>query len=122
MILSWASDSCEEPRRLAGTCSMYSNSAMPQLRTAAIYHGRSDRLRRWAYHANVMNTLEAVNNTTVRSTTEFKAMRPPLWILSALADPRVSGRRQGHRVAVATRTPGYLRAAMRDRMSLRKPA
>src|SRR5262245_45129837 len=77
MILSWASDSCEEPMRLAGTCSMYSNSAMPQLRTAAMYHGRSDRLRRWAYHANVMNTLEAVRSTTVRSTTEFKAKRPP---------------------------------------------
>src|SRR5262245_43834430 len=83
MILSCASDRLVAPMRLAGTCRRYSNSAMPQLRTAAMYHGRSDRLRRWAYHANVMNTLEAVNNTTVRTKTELKWMEPPLWILSA---------------------------------------
>jgi hypothetical protein len=40
-------------------------------------------LRRCAYHAKVIKTLETVNNTTVRSTTELKAMRPPESILVA---------------------------------------
>src|SRR6185436_4782219 len=54
--------------RFAGTCNRYSNSAMPQLTSAAMYHGRSERLRRCAYHAKVMNTFEAVSNRMVRTT------------------------------------------------------
>src|SRR5437879_1053073 len=51
--------------RLAGTCSRYSKSAMPQLANAATYHGRDDKLRRWAYQANVMKTFEAMRRQTV---------------------------------------------------------
>src|SRR5947209_227389 len=51
--------------RLAGTCSRYSNSAMPQLTTAAISHGRWLRFRRCAYQANVMKTLEQIRSATV---------------------------------------------------------
>src|SRR4051794_38152044 len=51
--------------RLAGTCSRYSKSAMPQLANAATYHGRDDKLRRWAYQANVMKTFEAMRRETV---------------------------------------------------------
>src|SRR6266571_1626007 len=65
MIFSCASESIRNPMRLAGTCRRYSNSAMPQLTMAATYQGRSARLRRCAYHAMVMNTLEAMSNRTV---------------------------------------------------------
>src|SRR3954447_4561614 len=51
--------------RLAGTCSRYSKSAIPQLANAATYHGRDDKLRRWAYQANVMKTFEAMRRQTV---------------------------------------------------------
>src|SRR5262245_32312583 len=54
--------------RLAGTCSKYSKSAMPQLTSAAMYHGRPDKFRRCAYHAKVMKTLEAASPRTVSRT------------------------------------------------------
>src|SRR5678815_2153153 len=72
VITSWrifncASESERNPFRLAGTCSRYSNSAMPQLTRAAIYQGRSARLRRCAYQANVMNTFDTTRRQTVSS-------------------------------------------------------
>ena len=54
------------PIRLAGTWSMYSKNAIPQLNNAAMYHFRSFQFRKWAYHAKVMNVFEQINNTTVR--------------------------------------------------------
>src|SRR5215204_5943007 len=53
--------------RFAGTCSRYSNSAIPQLTMAATYHGRALRFRRCAYHANVMKTFEQMRRTVVRT-------------------------------------------------------
>jgi len=44
---------------VAGTCNTYSNSAMPQLASAAIYQAWCGIVRRCEYHANVMNTLLA---------------------------------------------------------------
>src|SRR6516164_3611194 len=61
--------------RLAGTCSRYSNRAIPQLASAARYHGRSSRFLRWAYHAKVMKTLEAMSSSTVGTTTGM--LTPP---------------------------------------------
>src|SRR3954470_8361164 len=40
---------------------------MPQLRSAATYHGRSARFRRCAYHAKVMKMFEAISRPTVTS-------------------------------------------------------
>src|SRR5690242_14392764 len=54
--------------RLAGTWSRYSNRAMPQLRMAATYQGRSARFCRWAYQAKVMNTFEHTRRSAVRYT------------------------------------------------------
>src|SRR5688572_4444645 len=51
--------------RFAGTCSMYSKKAMPQLTSAATYQGWPLRLRRCAYHANVMKILERTSRMTV---------------------------------------------------------
>ena len=51
--------------RLAGTCSRYSASAMPQLTSAAMYHGAVARFFRWPYQAMVMNTLEATSSRMV---------------------------------------------------------
>src|SRR3989344_4714321 len=51
--------------RLAGTWTRYSNSAIPQLANAATYNWRSFRFLKWAYHANVMNTLDNPSNSVV---------------------------------------------------------
>src|SRR3954464_11385250 len=59
--------------RLAGTCSRYSKSAIPQLANAATYHGRDDKLRRWAYQANVMKTFEAMRRQTVTTIVRIDA-------------------------------------------------
>src|SRR3954471_23598493 len=69
MILSWPmlSPACWAPMRLAGTCSRYSASAMPQLTKAATYQGAVARFFRWPYQARVMNTLEAISSSTVCS-------------------------------------------------------
>src|SRR5688572_13193306 len=53
--------------RLAGTCSRYSASAMPQLTKAAMYQGAVARFFRWPYQAMVMNTLEATSSRMVCS-------------------------------------------------------
>jgi hypothetical protein len=57
--------------RLAGTWSKYSNRAMPQLTRAATYQAWRFRLRRWPYHANVMNMLEAISSKTVLTNTDL---------------------------------------------------
>src|SRR5690606_24703837 len=55
------------PIRFAGTCSMYSKNATPQLTSAAIHHGRAARSSRWAYQAKVMKTFDSVSSRTVCS-------------------------------------------------------
>src|SRR6476661_6929422 len=51
--------------RLAGTWSRYSKNAMPQLTTAARYHGVVFRCFRWPYQATVMKRLDATSSVTV---------------------------------------------------------
>src|SRR5664279_2680713 len=51
--------------RLAGTCSAYSNNAMPQLNRAAMYHGAVARFLRWPYQAKVMKILLPTSNKMV---------------------------------------------------------
>src|SRR5258706_14144270 len=64
MILSWPNErpACWKPMRLAGTCSRYSASAMPQLISAAMYQGAVARFFRWPYQAMVMKTLDATSS------------------------------------------------------------
>src|SRR6185437_10199530 len=54
--------------RLAGTCSRYSNKAIPQLASAATYQGRSERFFRCAYQANVMKTFDPISSSVVGTT------------------------------------------------------
>src|SRR5215472_7071018 len=54
--------------RFPGTCSRYSKKAMPQLRIAARYQGRSARFFRCAYQAKVMKTFEAMSSSVALST------------------------------------------------------
>src|SRR4051812_40175045 len=65
--------------RLAGTCNRYSNSAMPQLTSAAMTHGLDCRFLRCPYHANVMNRFDAVSiNAVSANVDEVRfAMRAP---------------------------------------------
>ena len=56
--------------RLAGTIDMHSNSAMPQLMSAAINHGLSERFFRCAYQAKVMKQFDAIGMTVVVSMVE----------------------------------------------------
>src|SRR5674476_1006625 len=53
--------------RLAGTWSRYSNSAMPQLTSAATYQGELARFFRCPYHAKVMNRLDTASINAVTS-------------------------------------------------------
>src|SRR6185369_7744128 len=64
MILSWPTDSpaCWKPMRFARTWNKYSASAMPQLASAATYHGAVARFFKWPYQAIVMKTLEAISS------------------------------------------------------------
>src|SRR4051812_19929430 len=55
--------------RFAGTWNMYSKSAMPQLARIATTSGFDLRLRRCAYHANVMNTFEHTSSAAVFTST-----------------------------------------------------
>src|SRR3954468_10389414 len=55
--------------RFAGTCSMYSKSAMPQLARMGTISGFAPRSRRCAYHAKVMKTLEPRRRRIVRART-----------------------------------------------------
>src|SRR6185369_1623671 len=67
MILSCPSDSTVYPIRLAGTCSRYSNSAMPQLASAATHQARPCMLRRCAYQAKVMKRFDAASSKAATS-------------------------------------------------------
>src|SRR6185295_7661979 len=49
---------------------------MPQLTSAATYHGRSARFCRWAYQANVMKTFEQTSSSAARYTTSV-LIAPP---------------------------------------------
>src|ERR1043166_5266238 len=69
-ILSCESDIWLYPIRLAGTWSRYSNRAIPQLASAATYHLRSPRFRKWAYQAKVMKTFDATRSRAVRVKTD----------------------------------------------------
>src|SRR5580658_462394 len=55
--------------RFAGTCSRYSNRAMPQLTSAATTHGRVFNSFRCPYQAKVMKTFDRHSSTTVCSNT-----------------------------------------------------
>src|ERR1700722_8289949 len=55
--------------RFAGTCSRYSNKAMPQLTRAATTQGRVFNSLRCPYQAKVMNTFERLSSPTVCSST-----------------------------------------------------
>src|ERR1044071_6467353 len=61
--------------RLAGTCSKYSKSAMPQLTNAAMYHFRSARFLRCAYQANVMKMFDVQRSKLVFTRTGIFARR-----------------------------------------------
>src|SRR5262245_39357193 len=61
--------------RLAGTCSRYSKSAMPQLTIAAMYHARVLRFLRCAYQANVMKTFEQISSPTVVPMTRISSLQ-----------------------------------------------
>src|SRR6185369_11883634 len=67
MILSWPTDrpAWRKPIRFAGTWNRYSASAMPQLTSAATYHGAVARFFRWPYQASVMKTFEAISSRMV---------------------------------------------------------
>jgi hypothetical protein len=56
---------CWKPIRFAGTCKAYSNSAMHQLATAAMYQGAVAKFFKCPYQANVMNTLLPTKSNTV---------------------------------------------------------
>ena len=51
--------------RFAGTCSRYSNNAMPHDTSAAMYQGLVFSSFRWAYHAKVMNTFDSESSSAV---------------------------------------------------------
>src|SRR5487761_2058231 len=78
--------------RLAGTWNMYSKNAIDQLMTAATYHLRSDRFRRWAYQANVMNVLDRISRPTVLKTIDM-----PWVFLVGVADRARHGAHSEHR-------------------------
>src|SRR5690606_29736848 len=67
MILSCGIVKIVKPMRLAGTCSRYSNSAIPQLTSAAVYQGEDARFLRCPYQANVMKPLLATRSRMVCS-------------------------------------------------------
>src|SRR6185295_14675711 len=67
MILSCPSDSTVYPILLAGTCSRYSNSAMPQLASAATHQARPCMLRKCAYQAKVMKRFDAASSRAATS-------------------------------------------------------
>src|SRR2546425_13204881 len=58
--------------RFAGTWSRYSNSAIPQLTSAATIQGRWLKCRRWAYQAKVMKMLDRTSRTTVLAITGMR--------------------------------------------------
>src|SRR5216683_36189 len=73
MVLSCAAVYTALPQRLAGTASQYSKNAMPQLTMMA--NGSQLSLNfKWAYHANVMKTLEANSIRTGKTDGEIVGM------------------------------------------------
>src|SRR5690242_21715289 len=78
--------------RLAGTWRRYSKSAMPQLASTAIHHGFADRLRKCAYQAKVMKTLDAASSAAVSAIVELRvkgAFPPPEAVTArGIAAPR----------------------------------
>src|ERR1051325_1154742 len=83
--------------RLAGTCSKYSKSAMPQLTNAAMYHFRSARFLRCAYQANVMKMFDAQRSKLVFTRTGIFArrLREVLSLASRLAGFGRRAKRRG---------------------------
>src|SRR3954467_2008818 len=80
--------------RLAGTWSRYSNSAMPQLASAAMNQGFEERFFRCAYQANVMKTFDRTSSPADCVTTDaFIAPRSVRRIaLQCRAGSRAPGR------------------------------
>src|ERR1700722_10390899 len=64
--------------RFAGTCSRYSNRAMPQLTSAAMTHGRVFSSFRCPYQAKVMKTFDRHSRPTVCSSTIPLPKKVPL--------------------------------------------
>src|SRR5690606_4709696 len=68
--------------RLAGTCSRYSNSAMPQLTNAAIIQGFWLSSFRCAYHAKVIKILLQKSKPTVMNVACMVAARvTKMWLM-----------------------------------------
>jgi hypothetical protein len=55
---------------------MYSKKAIIQLIRAAINHFLSNRLRRWAYHANVIKIFERISSKVVLRITGITGYPP----------------------------------------------
>ena len=64
-IFNWPNAKDVLPIRFAGTCSMYSKKAIPQLANAATIHGLADMFFRCPYHAKVMKRLLNVRRAIV---------------------------------------------------------
>src|SRR6185503_12417025 len=94
--------------RFAGTWRRYSNSAMPQLASAATYHLRSARFRRCAYHAKVMKTLDAISSNAVRTTTVFMVYGDVGEMRNGDSGPVLDARRASPRTREETSTPARL--------------
>ena len=73
--------------RFAGTCSRYSNNAIPQLTSAAMNQGFELSSLRCAYHANVMKTLDKTSKPIVWAITGTSIS----WLLAALSKHFVDG-------------------------------
>ncbi len=74
-IFSWGKLKCVKPMRFAGTISIYSKSAMPQLASAATYHFLSDRFFKCEYQANVIKTFEQISSNVVWSITGIGVLK-----------------------------------------------
>src|SRR5512132_895267 len=100
--------------RFAGTWRRYSKSAMPQLASAASHHGFDERLRKWAYQANVMKTFEAVNSSAEVTSVGawIKRCAPPV-------DPRTQRAARALRRGRVCGCPARARAAAAGRTRAR---
>src|SRR6185312_16585534 len=82
--------------RFAGTCSKYSNRAIPQLASAATYQGRPERFFRCAYQANVMKMFDPISSSDVGTT----AGMPSSWrSRKSAVHPERAQRRKGGSVS-----------------------
>src|SRR5580698_3036787 len=83
--------------RLAGTCSRYSNRAIPQLTSAATTQGRVFNSLRWPYQAKVMKTFDIDSSATVCSKTTALVKAPPMsQVLKYRAGLAPFARLEGH--------------------------